>query len=155
MNKDSRKRKITRKVGRPSDDEDTVTLKVKISGKEVSAVLDTGAKPSVIDRKTLAQLGLSGHIQPVRSRVFGLGQKPVPVPGRVEADVNIGQAAATTYFYVSDSDEPTLLLGREFMICFDRVTFDFIKGQIGLGKTWVPIQGRIQSFKKGGLLIHK
>ena len=73
VNKDSRERKITRKVGRPSDDEDTVTLKVKIAGKEVSAVLDTGAKPSVIDLKTLAQLGLSCYIQPAPSCVFGLG----------------------------------------------------------------------------------
>ena len=49
VNKDSRERKITRKVGRPSDDEDTVTLKVKIAGKEISAVLDTGAK-TISDR---------------------------------------------------------------------------------------------------------
>ena len=70
----------------------------------------------MIDRKTLAQLGLSGHIQPAGGRVFGLGQKPVPVPGRVEADVNTDQAAPTTYFYVLDSDEPTLLLRRKFMI---------------------------------------
>ena len=63
--------------------EDIVTQKVKIAGKEVSAVLDTGEKPSVIDRKTLAQLGLSGHIQPARSSVLGFGQTPVPVLGRV------------------------------------------------------------------------
>ena len=29
------------------------------------------------------------------------------------------------------------------MICFDRVTFDFIKGQIGLGKTCIPIESTL------------
>ena len=133
---------VLRKGGKPSD-EDAVTLRVVIAGKEISAILDTGAKPSVMDRNTLAQLGLDDHIQPACIHVFGLGKAPVPVVGKVNVKVKIGRAEATTAFYVLDNDEPTLLLGREFMVCFDRVTFDFAKGRIGLGEAWTPIESTL------------
>ena len=106
-------------------------------------MLDTGAKPSVIDRKTVDELVLKESIQPTRSHVFGLGQAPVPVLGKVVNEVKLGPAAATAHFYVLDSDEPTLLLGREFMVGSDSVTFDFTNGHIGLGKVRVPIESAL------------
>ena len=133
---------VLRNGGKTSD-EDAVTLRVVIAGKEISAILDTGAKPSVMDRNTLAQLGLDDHIQPACNHVFGLGKAPVPIVGKVNVKVKIGRAEATTAIYVLDNDEPTLLLGREFMVCFDRVTFDFAKGRIGLGEAWTPIESTL------------
>ena len=38
------------------------------------------------------------------------------VLGRVNVKVQIGRADAMTGYYNLDSDEPTLLLGREFMV---------------------------------------
>ena len=92
-----------RKGSRLSNSEDAVTLRIKIAGKEVPALLDTGAKPSVMDRKTLEQLGLSDHIQPTCSHVYGLGQAPVLVLGIADVKVRIGRAEATTSYYILDA----------------------------------------------------
>ncbi|KAI6647792.1 hypothetical protein LOD99_8507 [Oopsacas minuta] len=71
-----------RKDSKPND-EDAVTLRVVIAEKEMFAILDTGGKPSVMARNTIAQLGLDDHIHPVYSHMFGLGQVLVPVVGKV------------------------------------------------------------------------
>ena len=128
------------------DGEESVSLKVGIAGRQVTALLDTGAKPSVIDLKTLSGLGLRKYLNPARSKVFGLCQSPVKVLGRIDVEVEIGQEHAVVRFYVLDSEEPTLLLGREFMSCFDRVTFEFRNRKIGLGSIWIPIESTL----KGG-----
>ena len=123
--------------------EDSVTLKIDIAGNQVNAVLDTGAKPSVIDYKTLTGLGFRNNIKAMKSKVFGLCQNPVQVLGGVELEVKIDQEKAAACFYFLDSEEPTLLLGREFMACFDRITFDFRNGRIRLGNVWNPIESTL------------
>ena len=138
---------VPEKPGKAVDAEDSVTIRVKVAGKVVAAVFDTGAKPSVMDRKTLGELGLENQVIPAKTKVFGLCQNPVQVIGRVKIDVNTGQSkVVTANFHVLDSQHPTVLLGREFMAHFDQVTFDFGRGRIRLGEAWIPIESTI----KGG-----
>ena len=138
---------VPEKPGKAVDAEDSVTIRVKVAGKVVAAVFDTGAKPSVMDRKTLGELGLENQVIPAKTKVLGLCQNPVQVIGRVKIDVNTGQGkVVTANFHVLDSQHATVLLGREFMAHFDQVTFDFGRGRIRLGEAWIPIESTI----KGG-----
>ena len=126
--------------------EDSVTLAVNIEGKRVAALLDTGAKPLVIDRGTLCGLGLVSRMVTSPSRVFGLGKSGIRVQGHVDVTIQVPGAAVEpvlTRVKVLDSEEPTLLLGREFLNRFGSVTFDWKNESIRLGSAWVPIKAAV------------
>ena len=52
--------------------EDAVTIQVRVGNEEVCAMLDTGARPSVIDLNTVQDLGIEGNIVKVPSKVYWL-----------------------------------------------------------------------------------
>ena len=61
------------------DDEASVTIELKVNGHTVAAILDTGAKPSVVDTQTIQRLGLENLVVPAKSQVYGLCNSPVKV----------------------------------------------------------------------------
>ena len=69
---------------------EAVTLDVMVEGNPGVALLDTGAKPSVIDTITLREFGLAHREQKNGSQVFGLGKAAVAVSGQVEVEIDIG-----------------------------------------------------------------
>ena len=118
-----------------------VTLQVKMGNCDVTAMLDTGAKPCVIDRNTLAKLKLDRELVHAPSEVYGLCSSPVQVLGYVDTLIQVdNERPVTQRLRVLDSEERTLLLGRQFMEKFDKVTFDWKGGRIRLGKDWQPAQ---------------
>ena len=54
-----------------SEKEEAVTVEVSIGGNKVAAVLDTGARPSIIDMGTLRRLGLEDEMIVIPGRVNG------------------------------------------------------------------------------------
>ena len=68
--------------------EDAVTIQVELDGHIISAMLATGARPSVIDCNTLKQLNLDQEVIEDPSEVFGLCDSPIEVLGYI--DVRIG-----------------------------------------------------------------
>ena len=119
-------------------DEDAVTIEVYIGPHKVEAILDTGARPSVIDINTAHRLGLP--IIPAVRRVYGLCNNPVRVNGYVEAMVQVGgRSPVMERIEVLDSDEPTLLLGRRFMEQLGQVTFDWVNGRVRFGRSWITV----------------
>ena len=109
--------------------EESVTIRIKVAGQELLAMLDTGATPSVIDRGTIDHLGLTEHVVLRQSRVFGLCKRPVEVQGVIQIHVTVGEQHIQTEFQVLDCDESILLLGRKFMSKFGLVSFDWKGGR--------------------------
>ena len=104
-------------------------------------MLDTGAKPCVIDRNTLAELKLGSELVRAPSEVYGPFSSPVQVLGYVDTLIQVGnERPVTQRLRVLDSEERALLLGRQFMEKFDTVTFDWKGGRIRLGNDWQPAQ---------------
>ena len=130
-----------RRVYQVSTGEESVTIRVGIGSQDVAAMLDTGAKPSVMDIDTAGQLQLAGSIVPSTSKVYGLCDNPVRVRGYVDAHIRIGNyESVVERIQVIDSKEPLLLLGRSFMEQHGAITFDWDNRRIRLGRTWVPIE---------------
>ena len=124
-----------------SNYEEAVTVEVKIGYHTVDAVLDTGAKPSVIDIGTVRQLELEDRLVAAPSRVYGLCNNPVKVCGYLGIAIQIeALKPVIDRVQVLDSTEATLLLGRRFMGHFGPVTFDWANGRVKLGHTWVTAQ---------------
>ena len=124
--------------------EDAVTIQVRVGHEEVCAMLDTGARPSVIDLNTAQNLGIDGDIIKVPSKVYGLCDSPVDVIGYVDAEICVGtRPPIVQRLQVLTSDNPVLILGRGFMRHFKEVAFDFERGRIKLGSGWEPVQAAI------------
>ena len=97
-------------------------------------MLDTGAKPSVIDRNTLGELNLEKQLVKAPGKVYGLCNSPVRVLGYVDALIQVGdETPVMQRLHVLDNNERTLLLGRQFMENFDELGIKF-------GKEWQPAQ---------------
>ena len=121
--------------------EGSVTLEIRIEGKKKVPLLDTGARPSVIDIRTLAELGLEDKLVELPDQVFGLCKSLVEVKGHVDVEIQVAEEIpVVTRMKVLDSQEATILLGREFLRKFGSVTFDFEKGNIRLGRLCIPIK---------------
>ena len=115
-----------------------MTIEVYIGPHKVEAMLDTGARPSVIDISTAHRLGLP--IIPAVRRVYSLCNNSVRVNGYVEAMVQVGgRSPVMERIEVLDSDEPTLLLGRRFMEQLGQVTFDWVNGRVRFGRSWITV----------------
>lgn len=110
----------------------------------MAALLDTGARPSVIDMATLEQIGLAGRLIRLPEQVYGLCKSPVGVKGYIHVEIQMDKGdPVVTRMKVLDSREPTVLLGREFLKEFGSVTFDFAQGRIGLGTLQIPIKNMV------------
>ena len=119
-------------------DEEAVTVEVYIGPHKVEAMLDTGARPSVIDINTARRLDLP--IIPAARRVYGLCNNPVRVSGYVDAMVQVGgMSPVMERVEVLDSDEPTLLLGRKFLERLGEVTFDWVNGRVRFWRSWTTV----------------
>ena len=120
-----------------STSENAVTLIVRIQGKEVAAMLDTGATPCVIDRGTVERLNLTQIIEHEPSKVYGLFNSPVQVLGYMMVKVKVGlHRPVVQKLQVLDTEEPIVLLGRQLMQQLGTVSFDFQNSRIKTGDTW-------------------
>ena len=70
--------------------EDAVTVQVVFNGHELPALLDTGARPSVIDHSTLLRLDLEQNIIKEPGKMLGLCDNPINVLGYINAKVKVG-----------------------------------------------------------------
>lgn len=61
--------------------EDAVTVQIQINGKELAAMLDTGANPYVMDMNTVKKTKFINRMVKAPGRVYGLCSNPIPVLG--------------------------------------------------------------------------
>ena len=123
---------MTRKTARIDEPVD-ITKKELMVEDMSTALLDTGAKPSVIDTGTLQELGLGHREQKRESQVFGLGRSTVTVSGQVEVEIDLGDRQKLLQrLKVIEVEEPMFILGREFLSKFVTVEFNWNKCAIRL-----------------------
>ena len=119
--------------------EEAVTLSVRFDDRPVSAMLDSGAGTSVIDKRSAEELGVLVKLRPVQgasSKVYGVGGE-VHVIGTVSVSVNVGHGEACDHVLkVIDCIETVVILGRDFLSTFPSVEFDWEGGRIRLGSAW-------------------
>ena len=114
-----------------------VVLPVKINGKSVSALLDSGAGPSVMDLQTVRNLGLQEHMRSISNKIFGLTQEPVNVVGRLEVLLDLGDNQIVRHsFEVLSGVHNTCILGRDLLSKFGALEFDWLNHQIRVGDSW-------------------
>ena len=117
-------------------------VEVRLNGHSKLALLDSGANPSIVDFKSLQKIGREYTKCP--SRVYGVGASPVPTLGRAEITVNIGDGNKVQHaFLVLDSNEPTIILGRDFLKKFNSVEFDWDNHRVRLGDNWIQSEASI------------
>ena len=89
--------------------EEAVMIEVSIGPDKVGAMLDTGARPSVMDISTACRLDLP--ITQATQIVYGLCNNPVKVMGYTDAPIGIGERdPLVERIQVLESEEPILLL---------------------------------------------
>ena len=65
-------------------------LSVKLNGKPVSALVGSGAGPSVIDIEAVRDLGLEAQLITKEGKIFGLAKEPVEVVGMLKLSLDLG-----------------------------------------------------------------
>ena len=122
-----------------------VSVQVMIRRERLTAILDTGASPCVMDSNTAKRTKLFESMVPVPSDIYGLCNNPVPVLGYAQAKIHIEKGEPTLQrIQILDTDEPTLLLGRIFKQKLGSVEFDFRRGRVKLGKYWTDIECTVE-----------
>ena len=125
--------------------ESAVTIQVKIGGRRLAAMFDTGASPCVMDSDTARKTRLFERMIPARTDVYGLCNNPVPVLGYADAEIFLERGEpAVQRIQILQTEEPTLLLGRLFMRKLGSVQFDFQRGRIKLGQYWTDIESTVE-----------
>ncbi|KAI6650042.1 Transposon Ty3-G Gag-Pol polyprotein [Oopsacas minuta] len=110
-------------------DERAASIVVRIGDSDIRALLDTGAKVNVMDVQTMRELGLTNRLRPVTGQVYGVGGAPVTVVGKMDVPIRVSnEEAHWTRVHVLEGEEQALLLGRQFLKSFGRVTFDWDEG---------------------------
>ena len=129
--------------------ESAVLLSVKLDDQITSAIIDSGAGPSVIDKGTMPKLGLLRSInRQDDGHVLGVGNIEIPVFGQAELVVELeGGCSVPHTFTVLDSYNDTVLLGRSFMSKFPSVEFDWANHRIRLGKSWYDTNAMLSGGK--------
>ena len=111
---------------------------------KLAALLDTGARPSVIDHNTLLELKLQQEIAKEPGKLLGLCDTPIEVLGNIDVKVQVGlRPGIRQRIQVLDSNNPTFILRLTFMGQIREVAFDFERNRCKLGKEWEPVQATV------------
>jgi len=86
---------------------------IKINGRSVIALPDTGADVSVISSRTAAAIKLSYEISP--STVKPYASKPIQLIGKVLASVTVGDRELLCAFLIAENFDESCLLGVNFL----------------------------------------
>jgi transposase InsO family protein len=124
-------------VSQTWDEESSVSIPMLIEGCAVTGLVDTGAGISVVDRITAASWGVSGRLSPPSGKVFAVGNVEMAIDGVVDLRVDVGDGQVIDHkFTVLSTEEPTVILGRQFLRSFPATEFDWNQNRLRLGDFW-------------------
>ena len=130
--------------------ESAVVVRIKLNNSPLVAMLDSGAQPSIVDKGTLLSLGANFAACP--SHIHGVGATPVVTLGKARLVVDIGQKNTITHeFLIMDSNESTIILGRDFLSQFNSTEFDWANYRVRLGHIWLPTEASLH----GGQILSR
>ena len=78
-----------------------------------------------------------------QSHVYGVGATPIATLGRVSMVVDLGTGHKLKHSFLVYSNEPTIILGRDFLRKFHSTEFDWENHLIGLGADWITSEATI------------
>ena len=103
----------------------------------IDVMIDTGANPSVVDKRTIQAMHIPYETK--EDRVYGLGRTPLVVCGVARVYIDIGDSHLVDHeIEVLDTDAKTAILGRRFLSLYKDTTFDWENWRVNLGEHWVP-----------------
>ena len=112
----------------------SVALPIKINGESVSALIDSGAGPSVIDFQSICDLGLKTQVICKTDKIFGLAREPVGVVGTLDLTLDLGNGQIIEHpFEVLENIHTTCILGRDLLSKFGVTEFNWKDHQIRIG----------------------
>ena len=100
--------------------------------------MDTGSEISLIDANSVSIKGL--NLKTTGIKPCTINSQPISVKGTVSVNVEIGTLTTCWTFLVVDGISSRAVLGIDFIRAHAGDSWGFSKGQIYLGKYWLPIQ---------------
>ena len=118
---------------------ESVAVKVKMNGKDVNSIFDSGAGCCVIDIGTLEELGLKHEITPNSNNLVNASGERMDIAGVVKIRLQLpGFKPIIHEFKVLNAKTfSNVLIGRDLMRQFGTITFDFNKNMVQLGQKWL------------------
>ena len=113
-------------------------------------MFDTGAGRSVIDVGSLEYIGLVDAIKKTPDGLVNASGDSMEVLGVVNIAVKIQNMRTVTHEFtvINTKSYKNILIGRDFMKQFKRVTFDFEKNRLRLGVMWINCVGFVELQEK-------
>ena len=115
----------------------SVILPARVADTTLEMVLDSGAGPSVIDLRTIRELGLERRIHSQVGKVYGVGQNPVHLVGNITLEIDLGDNQISRHsFGVLHGTAKTRILGRDLLKKFGSTEFDWESHRVRIGYVW-------------------
>ena len=93
----------------------SAVTKVKLAGREVDALLDTGASVNLINLNTIYELDRSPNLEKYDGRLETADGRQMAVVGRARVRILVGAIDEEVNFLVMHDVNPTIFLGLAFM----------------------------------------
>ena len=85
-------------------------ITVAINGKAADILVDSGSSVDLLDRVAYASVGSNLDLKPTSKKIIAYGSKePLPIIGKINADVVFGKKISYSTFYVVDGDYGSIL----------------------------------------------
>lgn len=119
-----------------------ILVTVRVNGKESTAMLDSGAQPSIIDKFSLGNLGIG--FAGCRGQIQGLDDNPVEVCREVVVTIDVGDGQVVGQkLQVLFCAQSFFILGRDFLRKFHCTEFDWDNYRIRLGNKWKDTEANL------------
>ena len=105
----------------------------------IHAVLDSGAGCSIVDLGSLERIGMQHYIKRGNNVLINASGYQMDILGIVKIPTRIGNANLIVHEFkvLNSRTYSNILIGRDYMQLFDRITFDFNRNFVQLGNSWV------------------
>ena len=120
-------------------DGDSATIRLELNNFETNALIDSGAKWSVIDIGTVSTIGLEKEIRRNSRDLINASGEKMDIIGEVDIIIKSDKISPVTHPFkvLNTRTFSNILLGRDFMRHYGKVTFDFEKNRLKLDKWWI------------------
>ena len=106
------------KTGTVQAQSDSISVKGKIGGTPCEMIVDTGSNITIVRPDVVERVGKALKIVPVKTSLRTVSGEAVPVQGRGEIAIQIGDHQAVHDIWVAEITDPCIL-GLDFLVAND------------------------------------
>lgn len=120
-----------------------IILKIRINGNKAYAMLDTGATCCVIHMKTIQKYHLESSIEKLDDSIVGCQDasgNEMRIVGKIKLNttlMGIPGHLLHEFRVLNTEQQNTMILGRDFLRLYDKITFDFKNSSVKIGNLWL------------------